>query len=426
MRAVGNTIIEKIFARAAGKPVRPGEIVDVAVDRLFINDFQGPIVFSQFETLNAKQVLHPERILFGLDHRVPPADVKSANNHRACRQFCGENGIDRFCEIGRHGIGHQLMVEHFTRPGEVALGTDSHATMYGGVGALACGITSSDAAVIMKTGKIWLQVPATIRINVVGKLNPGVTAKDLSLAMIKLAPVNRFIYKALEIGGEGIRDLSVSGRLTLANMAAEMNVKCAVVEADEKTLAYVGCTGAECHLDRPDPDAVYEQVFTLDASAIQPLIACPHNVDQVRPISEVAGLEVDQVFLGSCTNGRMEDLEQALEILDGRKVHKRVRLIVVPASQSILLEAVQKGCIEKLIRAGAAIMTPSCASCAGAGAGLIGDGERAVATTNRNFKGRMGSPNSEVFLASAYAAAAAAVAGRICDPREFLQGRANQ
>lgn len=394
--------------------------MDVNVDRLFINDFQGPTVFSQFQTLNAKTVIRPERILFGLDHRVPPADVKSANNQKICRQFCRDHGIERFSEIGRHGIGHQMMVEHFTRPGEVALGTDSHATMYGALGTLACGITSSDAAVIMATGKIWLQVPASIRINITGTLAPGVTAKDLSLAMIKLAPINQFIYKAVEIGGECVHGLSVSSRLTIANMAAEMGVKCSVIEADEKTLEFVGCTEQECHIDLPDPDAVYEQVFTLDASAIEPLIACPHNVDQVRKISQVAGLEVDQVFLGSCTNGRIEDIEQALEILDGRKVHQRVRLIVVPASQEVMLEAVQKGYIEKLLKAGAAIMTPSCASCAGAGAGLIGDGERAVATTNRNFKGRMGSPNSEVFLASAYAAAAAAVSGRICDPREFL------
>ncbi|WP_160662517.1 aconitase/3-isopropylmalate dehydratase large subunit family protein [Colidextribacter sp. OB.20] len=421
---MGSTIIEKVFARTAGRPVKPGEIVGVTVDRLFINDFQGPIVFSQFETLHAEAVVRPEMILFGMDHRVPPADVKSANNHRICRKFCKEHGIERFSEIGRHGIGHQMMVEHFTRPGEVALGTDSHATMYGALGTLACGITSSDAAVIMATGKIWLQVPASIRINVVGRLKPGVTAKDISLAMIKLAPLNQFIYKAVEIGGECIREMSVSGRLVIANMAAEMNVKCAILEADEKTLDFVGCTADECHIERPDSDAVYERVLTLDVSELAPLIACPHNVDQVRTISEVEGLDVDQVFLGSCTNGRIEDLEQALEILDGKKVHEGVRLIVVPASQEVMLEAVQKGYIEKLLKAGAAIMTPSCASCAGAGAGLIGDGERAIATTNRNFKGRMGSPNSEVYLASAYAAAAAAVTGKICDPRVFLEGEA--
>lgn len=417
---MGRTIIEKIVTRTVGRPVRVGEIVDVGVDRLFINDFQGPIVFSQFQSLHAKAVVHPERILFGLDHRVPPADVKSANNQKVCREFCGANGIERFSEIGRHGIGHQMMVEHFTRPGEVALGTDSHATMYGALGTLACGITSSDAAVIMATGKIWLQVPASIRIQVEGELPPGVTAKDLSLAMMKLAPVNEFIYKAVEIGGTCIRNLSMAGRLTIANMAAELGVKCAVIEADEKTLDFVGCSAQECHMDSPDPDACYEKVFSINAAALEPLIACPHNVDQVKKVSEAAGLEVDQVFLGSCTNGRIEDMEQALEILDGRTVHKRVRLIVVPASQAVMLEAVQKGYIEKLIQAGAAIMTPSCAACAGAGAGLIGDGERAVATTNRNFRGRMGSQNSEVFLSSAYVAAAAAVSGVICDPRVFL------
>lgn len=417
---MGGTIIEKIFARAAGRAVRVGEIVDVTVDRLFINDFVGPIAFKQFVSLGVSQVTRPERILVGLDHRVPPADVKSANNHKFCREFCDRYGIERFADIGRHGIGHQLMVEHFTLPGEVALGTDSHATMYGALGALSCGITSSDAAVVMATGKIWLQVPATIRIHVTGKLNRGVTAKDLSLAMIALDSVNAFIYKALEIGGECIGELDVSGRLTIANMAAEMGVKCAVIEADAKTAAFVGLSADEICMDRPDANAVYERVYTIDASQIEPLIACPHSVDNIKTISETAGLQVHQAFLGSCTNGRMEDLEQALEILEGRQVHRQVRLLVVPASQSVLLEAVQKGYIEKLIQAGAAIITPSCASCAGAGVGLIGDGERAICTTNRNFKGRMGSPNSEVFLSSPYAVAAAAVRGRICDPREFL------
>lgn len=417
---MGSTITEKILSRACGHTIHPGEIVDVAVDRLFINDFQGPIVFTQFESLNRKKIVHPERILMGLDHRVPPADVKSANNHVYIRNFCEKYGIENFTEIGRHGIGHQQMVEHFTRPGEVSLGTDSHATMYGGLGAFSCGITSSDAAMIMATGKLWLQVPRCIRLDITGELKRGVTAKDLSLAMIRLAPATFFNYKALEIGGDGVKKMSVSSRLVLANMAAEMNIKCCLIEADEKSLEFAGCTAEEAELIRPDSDAVYEKHFTLDASEVEPLLAFPHNADQVRPLREAAGLPVNQVFLGSCTNGRIEDIEQALEILDGRKVHRRVRLIVVPASQAILLEAVRKGYIEKLLMAGAAIMTPSCASCAGAGAGLIGDGERALATTNRNFRGRMGSKESEVFLGSAYAAAAAAVKGEICDPREFL------
>lgn len=419
---MGQTIVEKILTRAARKAVTPGEIVDVCVDRLFINDFQGATVFNQFNSLGADKIVCPDHVMLCLDHRVPPADVKSANNQKFCREFCQEHNIEHFMEIGRQGIGHQMMVEGFTLPGEVALGTDSHATMYGALGTLACGITSSDAAVIMATGKIWLQVPGTIRINIVGKLKRGVTAKDISLAMIKLAPLSTFIYKAVEIGGEAIHDMSISGRLVLANMAAEMAVKCAVIEADEKTLEYCGCENEKDRVILPDVDANYEQILTLDVSELDPLIACPHNVDNVKRVREVAGLKVDQVFLGSCTNGRIEDIEQALEILDGKKVHRGTRLIVVPASQSVLMEAIQKGYAEKLIRCGAAIMTPSCASCAGAGAGLIGDGERAVATTNRNFKGRMGSNNSEVFLSSAYVAAAAAVAGAICDPREYLWG----
>jgi 3-isopropylmalate/(R)-2-methylmalate dehydratase large subunit len=420
------TIVEKILARAAGRPaVRVGEILDVVVDRLFINDFVGPIAIAQFESLELPMVLEPDRILFGLDHRVPPADVKSANNHIILRSFCKKYNIKRLHDIGRHGIGHQLMVEGFTLPGEISLGTDSHATMYGGVGAFACGITSSDAAVIMATGKIWLQVPPSIRINIFGELQTGVTAKDLSLAMIKLVPLNTLINKAIELGGSGLEHISISGRLVLANMAAEMGVKCAIVQADKKNASYLGCLPEEIFVVKPDTNAKYESVYELDANKVEPLVACPHSVENIVPVSQVAGTKVHQVFLGSCTNGRIEDFEQALEILDGRQVHKDVRLLVVPASQDIMLEATRKGYIEKFLTCGAAIMTPSCASCAGAGAGLIGDGERAVSTTNRNFKGRMGSINGEVYLSSAYVAAAAAVKGELCDPRDFLSEEAN-
>lgn len=418
---MGKTLIEKILARSLGRDdLHAGEIINVPIDRMLVNDFLGAIVFKQFESLGAKEVVCPEKILLGIDHRIPPADVKFANNLRICRDKCKKYNIERFAEMGRHGIGHQLMVEDFTLPGEVAVGTDSHATMYGGIGAFACGITSSDAAVAMATGKVWLQIPSTIRINVTGKLAKGVTAKDLALVMMQLAPLNTFTYKAVEIGGSCIEDMSVSGRLVLANMGAELGAKCTIMAADEKTAEYVKKPLSELNMDRPDEDAQYEKVYTIDAAELEPSLACPHAVTNVKPVSDVCGIRIDQAFLGSCTNGRIEDFEQALEILDGRTIHPDVRLIVVPASQKIMIEATRKGYIEKLLVAGATIMTPNCSACAGAGPGVIGAGERCVSTTNRNFKGRMGSPDSEVYLASAYVVAAAALEGQIADPRKYL------
>lgn len=418
------TLTEKIFARALRRDnVKANDIVNVPVDRLLINDFVGAIVFRHFESLGAEAIVNSDHILLGIDHRIPPADVGFADNLKFCRDKCKQYHIERFAEIGRHGIGHQLMVENFVLPGEVALGTDSHSTMYGGIGAFATGITSSDAAVIMATGEIWLQVPATIRVNVHGQLNKGVTAKDLSLKVLTLAPLHTFIYKAIELGGDGIEALSISGRLAVANMLAETGAKSIIMAADEKTAAFIGKSPGEFEMGSPDADAQYETTYEVDAAELPPLLSYPHMPENVKPIKEAEGLPIHQAFLGSCANGRIEDLEQALEILRGRKVHKDVRLIVVPASQEVMLEATRRGIVEELLVAGAAIMTPCCASCAGSGPGIIGAGERCISTTNRNFKGRMGSTDSEVFLGSAYSVAAAAICGYITDPRPFMEGR---
>jgi 3-isopropylmalate/(R)-2-methylmalate dehydratase large subunit len=418
---MGYTLVEKILARSISDfSVKAGQIVNVPVDRLLLNDFVGPITFGQFESLNVKSVKQPERIIFGIDHRIPPADVRFAANLKLCREKCKEYNIENFAEIGRHGIGHQLMVEKFTLPGEVALGTDSHSTMYGGLGALACGITASDAAIIMATGKIWLQIPQTIRVNIRGKLGLGVTAKDVALKIMTLAPIHTFVYRAIEFCGECIDDMSVSGRLVIANMVAEVDAKCGIIAADDKTASFVGLASSEIRMDRPDQDAEYTEIYDIDASKIGPLVACPHQVNNVKPITEIEGTPIHQAFLGSCTNGRIEDLEQALQILRGKHVHRDVRLIVVPASQSIMIEATRLGIIEELLVSGAAVMTPNCSACAGGGPGLIAAGERCVSTTNRNFKGRMGSLDSEVYLSSAYVVAAAAVTGKLTDPRVFL------
>lgn len=417
---MGKTIVEKIIAHAAGlKSVSPGEIVNVKVDRLLINDLLGPTVFKNFESLNAKEIVNKDRILFGIDHRVPPADVKLAENLKFSRDFCHRNHLPGYGEIGRHGIGHQLMCEHFTRPGEIAVGTDSHSTMYGGLGALACGINSADAAVIMATGKMWMKVPESVKIVLNGTLKKGVTAKDIVLKMLTLDPVDKFIYKAVEICGDGAKALSVPSRLVIGNMVAEMGAKCGIIAADEKVKEYLG---EEIVKYESDSDANYVKTYEINVDELTPLVACPHMMDNVKEIKKVEGLKIDQAFLGSCTNGRIEDLLQAAEILKGKKVHKNVRLLVVPASQKVYLEATKMGLTEIFIEAGAAIMIPCCASCAGNGPGVMAAGERCISTTNRNWKGRMGSPDSEVFLGSAYAVAAAAIAGEIVSPEKYIGG----
>ena len=412
------TIIEKIIASAAEKDyVAPGDILDVKVDRLLINDLLGPTVFKNFKSLGVEKIVNPDGIIFGIDHRVPPADVKLAENLKFSRTFCHEHALKGYGEIGRHGIGHQLMCEHFTRPGEIAVGTDSHATMYGGMGALACGINSADAAVIMATGTMWLKVPESIKITLCGKLQKGVTAKDISLHMQTLAPVDEFIYKAIEICGDGAEALSVASRLVIANMIAETGAKCGIIAPDDKVEDYLG---EPIWRVASDADANYCAEYNIDVSKMEPLVACPHAMNNVKKVSEVTGTPIDQAFLGSCTNGRIEDLMQAAEILRGRKVHPNVRLLVVPASQEVYKEATRLGLTEVFLDAGAAIMLPCCASCAGNGPGVLASGERCISTTNRNWKGRMGSPESEVYLSSAYVVAAAAVSGMIESPSKYL------
>jgi 3-isopropylmalate/(R)-2-methylmalate dehydratase large subunit len=416
---LGQTLSEKIISRAAGlRGVSPGEIVGVSVERLMINDRMAPIVFEYFESLRTKNIVGAERILICIDHRVPPATVALADTLRDTRAFCKKHGLTGFGEIGRHGIGHQVMCEDFTHPGEIAVGTDSHAPMYGGLGALACGINASDAAVAMATGKMWMSVPASVHVLFEGRLNRGATAKDIGLYMQNLDDTENFIYRNLEIDGPGAHTLSVSGRLAISNMATEMEAKACIFVPDEKVAEYLG-DDAGCDL-KPDAGAVYERTFTVDLAKIEPFLACPHSVRNIKPVRELRGMPIHQAFLGSCTNGRVEDLIQAAEILKGRSVHPDVRLIVVPASQKVFTEATALGVTETLLRAGAAFLTPSCASCAGSGPGLLGGGERCVSTTNRNFRGRMGSQDSEVYLASAYTIAAAAVAGSIECPERFL------
>ena len=413
---MGATLTEKLIARSMGvEAVRAGEIVSVPTHRVLFNDYVGALLFSKLEQLGVTALPHPERAFLAVDHQMPAFTVEAADRLVMFREKAAKYGITHITKPGWHGIGHQMMVEELVRPLEVAVGTDSHATLYGGLGAFSCGITTSDAVQALTLGSIWLKVPETIQIRVTGKLPPWVTAKDLALHILGLFPEKDYTYKAVEIVGEGISALSMDARFTLANMIADTGAKCAVFEADEKAWRYAGLPVGERL--QSDPDASFFATATVDASKLEPLLSCPDSVRNVHPLREYMGIHVDQVFIGSCTNGRMEDLLQAAEILKGRRVAENTRLIVTPASQRIALEAVENGVMEILLKAGATVLPASCASCAGHGPGLIGRGEVCVSTTNRNFKGRMGSPDAKIFLGSAYAAAAAAVTGEICDPR---------
>lgn len=419
---MGATLAEKLIAMGAGKStVQANEIVSVSADRLMINDYVGDLIFSTLAEMGCEQIVAPEKIYLVLDHNMPSFTVAAADKLVRFKEKAKQYGIIHMTEVGNHGIGHQMMVENFVRPQEIAMGTDSHATMYAGLGAFSCGITASDAVSILTTGQIWLKVPESIRVRVKGKLPLGVTAKDVSLRLLKIFEAEQYIYRAMEIVGETIDHMTVESRLVIANMMAEAGVKCAMFEADEKAFTYAGVPVGERICS--DDDAVYAAEAELDVSNMEPMLACPDQVTNVHKLSEVENRKVDQVFIGSCTNGRLEDLKQAAEILKGRKVARGTRLLVTPASQKIAREAVKMGIIEILMDAGATILPSSCASCAGHGPGLIGYGECCVSTTNRNFKGRMGSKDAFVYLGSAYTAAASAVAGRISDPREFLTGK---
>lgn len=415
------TLAEKLISRNTGTQVRAGEIVSVRADRLMINDYVGDMVFSALEEMNCTQLVRPEGVYLAIDHNLPSFTVAAADKMVRFREKARQYHIPHMTKVGRHGVGHQLMVEQFVQPLEIALGTDSHATMYAGLGAFSCGITTSDAIAVLTTGKVWLKVPETLRIRVTGTLPRGVTAKDLSLCMLNVFDSEQYNYRAVEIVGDTIDGLSVDSRLVIANMMAESGAKCAVFEADESAYAYARTPMGERLAS--DEGAVFAGEAEIDASQLVPVLACPDAVNNVHSVDRVPAKGVDQVFIGSCTNGRLEDLIQAAEILEGRRVAEHTRLLVTPASQQVALEAERGGVLQILMQAGAVILPSSCASCAGHGPGLIGRGECCVSTTNRNFRGRMGSMDAEVYLSSAYTAAACAVTGEITDPRIFLEGR---
>lgn len=428
---MGMTLVEKILARATGRPsVAPGEVVEPAVD-LAMSHENAALVINQFleifqGTGLEPRVWDPSRIAIIFDHRVPAESAKTATNQKKVRAFVASQGIAKFHDVrgDTGGICHQVLPERgYVRPGAVVVGTDSHTTTHGALGAFAFGVGATEMAAVWALGRVLnVEVPETIKVVVRGRLAPFVTPKDLILHLIGTLTAEGANFKVLEFHGDTIAAMSVSGRLVLANMSVEAGATSGLVPPDGETLRYLrdeaGVTEA-IDLVGPDPDAAYARVVEIDAAGLEPQVALPHAVDNVRPIGAAVGRKVDQIVIGSCTNGRLEDLEVAAALLAGRRVADGVRLLVFPASWKIYREALARGYLATLAEAGAVIMNPGCGCCLGVHQGALGDGEVALSTTNRNFKGRMGNPHSEVYLCSPAVAAASAVTGVITDPRSW-------
>jgi len=421
------TISEKILAHAAGLDhVKPGDIVDAKVDMAMANDITGPLAIKMFKRIGLKKVWDNKRIVLVLDHQVPADSAKSAELHKIMREFAREQGIELLYDVGDGGVCHQVMIEGgHVKPGDLIIGADSHTCTYGALGAFATGVGSTDMAAVFATGKLWLRVPQTIKINVTGGFQELVGPKDLILHIIGKIGADGAIYKAIEFTGPTIRGMSISGRLTLCNMVVETGAKNGIIEPDEKAIEYVrNRADKPFKIFKSDEDADYERTINFNVDSLEPMVACPHSVDNVKPVKDVEGVEIDQAFLGSCTNGRLEDLEAAARILRGKRIKRGVRMIVTPASTQVYLEALKRGLIEIFIRAGACVSNPTCGACFGGHMGLLAPGEVCISSSNRNFVGRMGSPEAMIYLASPATVAASAVEGKITDPRRFLEGSA--
>ncbi|UCC65825.1 MAG: 3-isopropylmalate dehydratase large subunit [Anaerolineae bacterium] len=420
---MGMTLGEKILAAHAGvKEVCPGQFIEVAADVVLSNDITAPIAIREFEKLGVERVFDPERVVMVPDHFAPNKDIRSAEQCRAMREFARAQGLRHYFEVGRMGIEHVLLPEQgLVVPGDVVVGADSHTCTYGALGTFATGMGSTDIAVAMATGYTWMRVPETIQVVYHGTLRPWVGGKDLILYTIGQIGVSGARYKAIEFAGPAIDGLSMPGRFTMANMAIEAGGKAGLFAVDEVTLAYLhGRSSRPYHVHKADADANYSQVIEIDAGQIEPQVAFPHLPENARPANQAGQVRIDQAVIGSCTNGRLEDLRVAAEVLRDRQVHPEVRCIVIPGSQQVYLDALREGLLEVFVTAGATVSAPTCGPCLGGHMGVLAASERAVSTTNRNFRGRMGHPDSQVYLAGPAVAAASAVAGRIAGPEEVL------
>jgi 3-isopropylmalate/(R)-2-methylmalate dehydratase large subunit len=416
---MGMTLAEKILSMKISRQVHAGEIVISPVDVVATQDGTGPLAVREFRKLKMP-VKNPKGVVLFIDHAAPSPRKELSNDHMLLREFAGETGCN-LSDVGE-GVIHQRLIEDFVSPGQVVIGADSHSCTPGALGAFSTGMGSTDVAIGMALGRTWLRVPETFRVNFAGSMPKGVYSKDLILYLIGDIGADGATYKALEFGGPVVDKMSMTSRFVLSNMAVEAGAKVGVIASDSTTKAYLAQVGREKSFAEmsPDPDAQYERVIDVDVSEMQPQISFPHTVDNTKPISEAKGVKIHQVYIGTCTNGRLEDLAVAASILDGKTKARTVRLIVCPASKKVFKDALDKGYIATFVDAGASIVAPGCGPCVGVHEGILGDGERCLTTQNRNFKGRMGNPAGEIYLASPATAAYSALTGEISDPREVL------
>ena len=417
---MGQTFSEKIFVLKTGHDVKAGEVVTVSPDYLLSHDNSAAII-QEFSKLGIKRVKNPHKIVIILDHVVPASTEKYAQNHQLIREFVVSQRLPNFFDINC-GICHQVFSEKgFALPGKLILGSDSHTTSYGAFGAFAAGIGRSEMASLWATDEIWLRVPETIKIEIEGKIPRGIYAKDVILKIIGEQGADRANYKAVEFSGEATEDFSLASRLTMANMAAELGAKNGYFTPNEETLGFLEERKKEDYqIISSDDDASFEEVIQVDISSLEPQVACPHTVDNVKPVSEVEGTKFHQALIGTCTNGRLEDLRIAAEVLKGKRIHPSVRVLIIPASQETYRLSMKEGIMEVFAEAGCVVLNPGCGPCLGAHQGVLAPGEVALSTANRNFRGRMGSRDSEIYLASPATVAASSIKGEISDPRKFL------
>jgi 3-isopropylmalate/(R)-2-methylmalate dehydratase large subunit len=417
---MGKTLAEKILSLKSGSDASAGDIVVSKVDLAFVQDTTGPLTVREFWDNGFTKLANPSRTALFLDHAAPSPQRQLSTDHILLRKFARDTGALIF-DVGE-GVCHQLVAEKLARPGDVIVGADSHTVTAGGLGAFSTGMGSSDIAVAFALGKTWFRVPETIKVVVNGRFKHGIYAKDLILHLIGLIGADGATYKALEFSGNVVNNMTIAERLTIANMAVEAGAKVGLFPSDRQTLEYLRSVGREADYQplAADADAVYERVIEIDATALEPTVSKPHTVDNTATARELKGTKLDQVFIGTCTGGRLDDLAVAAAIFKNRRHHPQTRLIVTPASQKVYLEAIRLGYIEILVQAGANIMPPGCGACLGVHQGVLGDGEVCLSTANRNFKGRMGNPEGFIYLASAATAAASAIKGEISDPREVM------
>ena len=418
---MGMTMTQKILTAHAGlDKVEAGQLIIANLDLVLGNDVTSPVAIAEYGKLGMDKVFDGKKVTMVMDHFAPNKDIKAAEQCKMCRDFCGKMDIENFFDVGDMGVEHAILPEKgLVVSGDVVIGADSHTCTYGALGAFSTGVGSTDMACGMATGKAWFKVPSAIKFELKGELSGYATGKDVILHIIGMIGVDGALYKSMEFVGEGVHSLSVADRLCMANMAIEAGGKNGIFEVDDKTIEYVKAhSGREPKIFKADDDAVYDETYVIDLSEIKPTVAFPHLPENTHLVEEIDEIKIDQVVIGSCTNGRLEDLIAAEKIMRGKKVAKNVRCIVIPATQKIYLEAMEMGLLKSFIESGAAVSTPTCGPCLGGHMGILAKGERAVATTNRNFVGRMGHPESEVYLASPVVAAASAITGKISHPKE--------